>query len=62
MNEHINETSIEEYFYQTDDQPGYNLRSKIVSPKPLLVASGKNKEVVSKQPTAPIKQTSTPTK
>jgi ribonuclease HI len=62
MDEEIHEASIEEYFYQTDDQPGYNLRSKTAAPKPLLAAPGKKKEVVAKQPAAPVKQTSTPAK
>lgn len=59
MDEEIHEASIEEYFYQTDDQLGYNLRSKLVAPKPLLAAPGKKKEVVAKQPAAPVKKTST---
>jgi hypothetical protein len=62
MDEEIHEASIEESFYQTDDQPSYNLRSKTVVPKPLLAAPGKKKEVVVKQPTAPVKQTSTTAK
>jgi hypothetical protein len=43
MDEKIQEANIEEYFYQIDDQPGYNLRSKIAAPKPLLAAPGKKK-------------------
>jgi ribonuclease HI len=62
MNEQINEASIEESFYQTDDQPGYNLRSKTVASKPLLAAPGKKKDVAAKQPVAPAKQISTPAK
>jgi hypothetical protein len=62
MDEQIHEASIEEYFYQTDDQPGYNLRSKTAAPKPLLAAPGKKKDVAAKQPAAPAKQTSTPAK
>jgi hypothetical protein len=62
MDEQIHEARIEEYFYQKGDQPGYNLRSKIVAPMPLLAAPGKKKEVSAKQPTAPVKKTSTPPK
>ena len=62
MDEQIHEVSIEKSFYQIDDQPGYNLRSKTVTPKPFLVALGKKKDVVAKQPTSPTKQTSTPAK
>jgi hypothetical protein len=62
MNEQINEASIEEYFYQTDDQPGYNLRYNIFAPKPLLTALEKKKDAAAKQPTIPAKQTSTPAK
>ena len=46
MDQEIHEASIEEYVYLTDDQKGYNLRSKNVVPKPFLVAPVKNKEVV----------------
>jgi hypothetical protein len=56
MDQEIHEASIEESIYQTDDQQGYNLRSKNVAPKPLPVAPMKKKEVVSKQPAAPVKQ------
>jgi hypothetical protein len=59
MDEQIHEVSIEKSFYQTDDQPGYNLRSKTVAPKTLLAAPQKKKDVVAKQPAAPAKQTST---
>jgi hypothetical protein len=71
MDQQIHEASIEESVYLTDDQKGYNLRSKSVVPKPLIVAPVKNKEVVApvkskevvaKQPPAPVKQTSSPTK
>jgi hypothetical protein len=62
MNEKINEESIEEYFYQTYDQAGYNLRSKTAAPKSLLASLRKKKDVAAKQPAAPTKQTSTPTK
>jgi hypothetical protein len=62
MDEEIHEASIEEYFYQTDDHPGYNLRSKTIAPKPLFASPGKKKEVVAKQPGAPVRQTSTPAK
>jgi hypothetical protein len=55
MDEKIYDASIEEYFYQTVDQPSYNLRSKTVAPK-------KKKDVAAKQPTTPVKQTSTPAK
>jgi hypothetical protein len=55
MDEESHEASIEESFYQTDEQPGYNLRSKTVAPKPLLAAPGKKKEIAAKQPTAPVK-------
>jgi hypothetical protein len=48
MDKKIHEAIIEEYFYQIDDQPGYNLRSKTAAPKPLLVAPGKKKDVVVK--------------
>jgi hypothetical protein len=44
MDEQIHEASIEESFYQTDDQPGYNLRSKTVAPKPLLAAPVKKRK------------------
>jgi hypothetical protein len=62
MNEQIHEASIEESFYQTDNQPCYNLRSKIAAPKPLLAATGKKKDATAKQPVAPAKKTSTPAK
>ena len=62
MDEQIHEASIEESFYQKDDHPGYNLRSKTATPKPLLDAPKKKKDVASKQTTAPAKHTSTPTK
>jgi hypothetical protein len=71
MDQQIHEASIEESVYLTDDQKGYNLRSKNDVPKPLLVAPVKNKEfvtpvmnkeVVAKQSAAPVKQTSTPAK
>jgi hypothetical protein len=50
----------------TDDQKGYNLRSKSAGPKPPIVSPVKNKEVVApvksnevaaKQPPIPEKQT-----
>jgi hypothetical protein len=56
MDQEIHEASIEESIYQTDDQQGYNLRSKNAAPKPLPVAPMKKKEVVSKRPAAPVKQ------
>ena len=62
MDKQIHEASIEEYFYQIDDQPGYNLISKTAAPKPLLVALGKKKDVAAKQPIALVKETSTPKK
>jgi hypothetical protein len=62
MDEEIHEASIEESFYQTDEQPGYNLRSKTIAPKPLLAALGKKKEISAKQSAATIKQTSIPAK
>jgi hypothetical protein len=46
MHEQIKETSIEESFYQTDDQPGYNLISKTIVSKPLLAAPGKKKKLL----------------
>jgi hypothetical protein len=46
MDEEIHEASIEESFYQTDDQPGYNLRSKTATPKPLLAAPGRRKRLL----------------
>jgi hypothetical protein len=55
MDEQIHEASIEEYFYQTDDQSGYNLRSKIVAPRPLLDAPRKKKDVATKQLAALVK-------
>jgi hypothetical protein len=58
MDQEIHEASIEESVYQTDDQQGYNLRSKNASPKPLPAAPVKKKEVVAKQPATPVKQTS----
>jgi hypothetical protein len=57
MDQEIHEASIEESVYQTDDQQGYNLRSKNVAPKPLPAAPVKKKEVAAKQPAAPVKQT-----
>ena len=57
MDQEIHEASIEESVYQTNDQQGYNLRSKNVAPKPLPATPVKKKEVVAKQPTAPVKQT-----
>ena len=57
MDQEIHEASIEESVYQTDDQQGYNLRSKNVAPKPFPTALVKKKEVVAKQPAAPIKHT-----
>jgi ribonuclease HI len=57
MDQEIHEESIEEYVYQKDDKQGYNLRSKNVAPKPLPTAPMKKKEVVVKQPAAPVKQT-----
>jgi hypothetical protein len=62
MDEKILYESIEEYFYQTYDHPCYNLISKTVALKPLFASPGENKEVVSKQPVALVKQTSTPAK
>ena len=62
MDKQIHEVSIEKSFYQTDEHPGYNLRSKTVAPNPLLAAPQKKKDVVAKQPVAPAKQTSTPAK
>jgi hypothetical protein len=71
MDQQIHEASIEESVYLTDDQKGYNLRSKNAVPKPLLVAPVKNKEVVApvkskevvaKQPAAHVKHTSSPAK
>jgi len=62
MDQQIHEARVEESVYMTDDQKGYNLRSKNVAPKPLLAAPLKNKEVASKQPGAPLKETSTPAK
>ena len=62
MDEEIHEASTKESFYQTDDQQGYNLRSKTAAPKPLLSALGKKKEVAAKQPVSPVKKTSTPAK
>ena len=58
----INEASIEESFYQTDDQPGYNLRSKTAASKPLLAAHRKKKDAATKKPATPAKKTSTPAK
>jgi hypothetical protein len=46
MDQQIHEASIEESVYLKDDQKGYNLRSKRISLKPLIVAPVKNKEVV----------------
>ena len=57
MDQEIHEASIEESVYQTDNQQGYNLRSKNVAPKPLPTAPAKKKEVDAKQPAAPIKKT-----
>jgi hypothetical protein len=62
IDEQIHDASIEEYFYQTDDQPGYNLRPKTAAPKLLIPALEKKKEVIAKQLAAPVKQTSTPAK
>jgi hypothetical protein len=58
MNEKINEASIEESFYHTNDHPGYNLRSKTATSKPLLSAPGKKKDVAAKQPVVPAKKIS----
>jgi hypothetical protein len=55
MDQQIHEASITESVYLTNDQKGYNLRSKNDVPKPLLDALVKNKEVVAKQPAAPVK-------
>jgi hypothetical protein len=55
MDQKIHEASIEESVYQTNDQQGYNLRSKNVAPKPLPATPVKKKEVVAKQPAAPVK-------
>jgi hypothetical protein len=50
----------------TDDQKGYNLRSKNVVPKPLLASPVKNKEVVApvknKEVVAPVKNKEVATK
>jgi hypothetical protein len=62
MDEQIHEAIIEESFYQIDDQPSYNLRSKIAAPNPLLAAPGKKKEVVAKKLVSLVKQTFTPAK
>jgi hypothetical protein len=50
MDQQIQEASVEGSVYLTDDQKGYNLRSKSVGPKPPIVAPVKNKEVA-----APVK-------
>jgi hypothetical protein len=62
MDEEIYEARIEESFYQIDDQPGYNLRSKTVAPNPLFAAPRKKKEVVAKKRVASVKHISTPAK
>jgi hypothetical protein len=71
MDHKIHEASIEESIYLTNDQKGYNLRSKNASPESFLAAPVKNKEVVAlvkskevvaKQPAAHVKQTSSPAK
>jgi hypothetical protein len=62
MDQEIHEASIEESVYQTDDQQGYNLRSKNVAPKPLPADPVKKKEVVAKQPATLVKKTPISTK
>ena len=44
----MNEQTMEEYFYWEDDQEGYNLRSRIVSPV-------KKSPAPTKQPASPAK-------
>jgi hypothetical protein len=43
MDQQIQEASVEGSVYLTDDQKGYNLRSKNVGPKPPIAAPVKNK-------------------
>jgi len=50
MDQQIQEASVEGFVYLTDDQKGYNLRSKNAGPKPPIVSPVNNKEVV-----APVK-------
>jgi hypothetical protein len=66
MDQQIQEASVEGAVYLTDDQKGYNLRSKNAGPKTPIAAPVKNKEdtapvkskeVAAKQPPAPEKQT-----
>jgi len=71
MDQQILEASVEEVVYLTDDQKGYNLRSKSVVPKTPIAAPVKDKEdfspakskdVVANQPLAPEKQNTPPAK
>jgi hypothetical protein len=64
MDQQIQEASVEGAVYLTDDQKGYNLRSKNAGPKTPIAAPVKNKEdtapvkskeVAAKQPPAPEK-------
>jgi hypothetical protein len=64
MDRQIQEASVEGVVYLTDDQKGYNLRSKNAGPKTPMAAPEKNKEdtapvkskeVAAKQPPAPEK-------
>jgi hypothetical protein len=71
MDQQIQEASVEGAVYLTDEQKGYNLRSKNAGPKTPIAAPVKNKEdtapvkskeVAAKQPPAPEKQTPPPAK
>jgi hypothetical protein len=71
MDQQIQEASVEGAVYLTDDQKGYNLRSKSVGPKTPISAPVKNKkdtapvkskEVAANQPPAPEKQNPPPAK
>jgi hypothetical protein len=71
MDQQIQEASVEGAVYLTDDQKGYNLRSKNAGPKTPIAAPVKNKEdtapvkskeVAANQPPAPEKQTPPPAK
>jgi hypothetical protein len=71
MDQQIQEASVEGAVYLTDDQKGYNLRSKSAGPKTPIAAPVKNKEdtapvkskeVAANQPPAPEKQNPPPAK